>query len=43
MAEQLDKMGVEASGMSPEAFAAFQKAEIDKWRQLIESAGIKAE
>ena len=38
---RLEKMGVTPSGMTPEAFAAFQKAEVEKWGQLIKSAGIK--
>jgi hypothetical protein len=28
---------------TPEAFAAFHKAEVDKWWPFIKSAGIKAE
>lgn len=40
---RLEKMGVTPSGMTPEAFAAFQKSEVEKWGQLIKSAGIKAE
>ncbi|MES2186112.1 MAG: tripartite tricarboxylate transporter substrate binding protein [Pseudomonadota bacterium] len=38
---QLEKMGVIPSAMAPEAFAAFQKAEVEKWGQLIRSAGIQ--
>jgi len=38
---RLEKMGVTPSGMTPEAFAAFQKSEVEKWGQLIKSAGIK--
>lgn len=40
---RLEKMGVTPSGMTPEAFAVYQKAEVEKWGQLIKSAGIKAE
>ena len=40
---RLEQMGVTPSGMTPEAFAAFQKSEVEKWGQLIKSAGIKAE
>ncbi len=40
---RLEKMGVTPSGITPEAFAAFQKAEVAKWGQLIRSAGIKPE
>jgi tripartite-type tricarboxylate transporter receptor subunit TctC len=40
---RLEKMGVTPSGITPEAFAAFQKAEVEKWGQLIRSAGIKPE
>lgn len=40
---RLEKMGVTPSGMAPEAFAAFQKSEVEKWGQLIRAAGIKPE
>ena len=40
---RLEKMGVLPSGITPEAFATFQKSEVEKWGQLIKSAGIKAE
>jgi tripartite-type tricarboxylate transporter receptor subunit TctC len=40
---RLEKMGVQPSGITPEAFATFQKSEVEKWGQLIKSAGIKAE
>ena len=43
MITRLEKMGVIVSGITPEAFAVFQKAEAEKWGQLIKSAGIKAE
>lgn len=43
MISRLEKMGVIVSGITPEAFAVFQKAEAEKWGQLIKSAGIKAE
>lgn len=39
--ERLNTMGVEPSGMPPAEFAAFQKQEITKWRELIEAAGVK--
>lgn len=42
-AARLEKMGVTPSGMTPDAFAAYQKAEVEKWSQLIKSAGIKAQ
>jgi len=32
-----------ADQLTPEAFAAFQKAEIEKWWPIIKAAGIKAE
>ena len=40
---RLEKMGVTPSGMAPDAFAAFQKSEVEKWGQLIRAAGIKPE
>jgi Uncharacterized protein conserved in bacteria len=40
---RLEKMGVTPSGITPEAFAAFQQSEVQKWGSLIKSAGIKAE
>ena len=35
--------GRDAVGHDAEAFAAFQKSEVEKWGQLIKSAGIRAE
>ncbi len=40
---QLEKMGVIPSAITPEEFAAYQKKEVEKWGQLIRSAGIKLE
>lgn len=40
---RLEGMGVVPSGITPEAFAAYQKSEVAKWGQLIKSAGIKAD
>lgn len=40
---RLEAMGVAPSGITPEAFAAYQKSEVAKWGQLIKSAGIKAD
>ncbi|WP_119157261.1 Bug family tripartite tricarboxylate transporter substrate binding protein [Caldimonas tepidiphila] len=37
---QLTALGVEASGAGPAELAAFQKAEVQKWGQLIRSANI---
>jgi len=33
--------GAEAVGGSPSAFAAFLKADYDKWRQVVNEAGIR--
>jgi hypothetical protein len=30
-------------GSTPEEFAAFQRAEIERWRKVIETGGIKPE
>ena len=38
---QLD--GAEAVGISPQEFAAFLKAEMQKWSKVIRDAGIKPE
>ena len=35
--------GSEVIGSTPEAYAAFIKVELDKWTQIIRSAGIKLE
>lgn len=41
--QRLEQMGMTPSGISPDEFAAFQKAEVAKWSALVEVAGIKAE
>jgi tripartite-type tricarboxylate transporter receptor subunit TctC len=40
---RLSTLGVEPSGAGPAELAAFQKAEVAKWAQLIKTAHIKAE
>jgi tripartite-type tricarboxylate transporter receptor subunit TctC len=40
VAQKLNDLGVEASGMSPEAFAQFQEKEIEKWRTLIRASNV---
>lgn len=40
---RLRTLGVEPDGRQSEAFAAFQRAEIAKWGQVIKDAGIQAE
>jgi tripartite-type tricarboxylate transporter receptor subunit TctC len=37
----LENLGAEILGTTPEAYAAFIKAEIDKWGKVIKAAGIK--
>ncbi len=39
--ERLGKLGMEASTMTPEQFAAFQVAEIGKWAKVIKAGNIK--
>ena len=39
--EKLDKDGIEPVGSSPEAFGAYTRAEIKKWRDLVKAANIK--
>jgi tripartite-type tricarboxylate transporter receptor subunit TctC len=39
--EKLLSQGAVLAGTSPEAFAAYLKAEIDKWRNVVVAAGIK--
>jgi tripartite-type tricarboxylate transporter receptor subunit TctC len=41
--ERLAKLGMEPSQMSTDEFAAFQKAEVAKWAQLIKAANVKIE
>lgn len=41
--QKLRAMGVEPEGSGPEAFKAFQQAEIAKWGEVIKKAGIQAE
>ena len=43
MRERLAALGAEPIGNSPEAFAAFIKAEIPKWAKVVKDAGIKVE
>ena len=41
--DRLKSLGMQPSSMSPEQVAAFQKAEVEKWAQVIKAAGIKLE
>ncbi|WP_332775722.1 Bug family tripartite tricarboxylate transporter substrate binding protein [Polaromonas sp.] len=43
MQDRLKGLGMQPSSMSPEQVAAFQRAEVDKWAQVIKAAGIKLE
>ena len=43
ISERMAKLGIEPASMSPEQLAAFQKAEIGKWAQVVKSANIKVE
>jgi tripartite-type tricarboxylate transporter receptor subunit TctC len=43
MQKWLRDQGLEPTGMTPEQFSAFIKADLAKWRQLIPEVGIKAE
>ena len=43
MQKWLRDQGLEPTGMTPEQFSAFIKADLAKWRQLIPEMGIKAE
>jgi tripartite-type tricarboxylate transporter receptor subunit TctC len=41
--ERLSVMGADAVGDTPQHFAAFIKAEIPKWAQVVKAAGLKIE
>ncbi|MGZ5152629.1 MAG: tripartite tricarboxylate transporter substrate-binding protein, partial [Burkholderiales bacterium] len=41
--ERLDSAGFEAIGNTPEQFAAFIRAEIDKWARVVKASGARAE
>ena len=41
--DRLKSFGMQPANMSIEQFAAFQKAEIDKWAQVIKAANVKLE
>ncbi len=43
MQEKMKGFGMEPADMTTAQIAAFQKAEVDKWAQVIKAAGIKAE
>lgn len=43
MQDRLKSLGMQPASMTPEQVAAFQKAEVDKWAQVIKAAGIKLE
>ena len=43
MQERLGKLGMQGADMSTEQIAAFQKAEVAKWAQVIKAANIKLE
>jgi tripartite-type tricarboxylate transporter receptor subunit TctC len=38
--ESLKKQGAEPEGMTPEAFAAYQKSEVEKWGKVVKEAGV---
>jgi tripartite-type tricarboxylate transporter receptor subunit TctC len=40
---RLQDLGFEVVGGTPEAFAAFQQGEIDRWRQVVRTGGITAD
>lgn len=41
--QRLEQIGFTVVANTPDAFGAFQRAEIDRWRRVVESAGIRAE
>jgi tripartite-type tricarboxylate transporter receptor subunit TctC len=41
--DRLKSLGMQPSTMTPDQVAAFQKAEVEKWAQVIKTAGIKLE
>lgn len=41
--DRLKSLGMQPSTMTPEQVSAFQKAEVEKWAQVIKTAGIKLE
>ncbi|MDM0072126.1 tripartite tricarboxylate transporter substrate binding protein [Variovorax sp. J31P207] len=41
--QRLEQLGMTPSGTTPDEFAAFQKAEVQKWSAVVQAAGIKAE
>jgi tripartite-type tricarboxylate transporter receptor subunit TctC len=41
--ERLAIMGADGVGDTPQHFAAFVKAEIPKWAQVVKAAGLKIE
>ena len=43
MQEKLKGFGMEPADLSTAKIAAFQKAEVEKWAQVIKAAGIKAD
>lgn len=43
MQERLKGLGMQPSNFTPDQFAAFQKAEVEKWAQVVRAANIKLE
>jgi len=43
MQDRLKSLGMQPSSRTPDQVAAFQKAEVEKWAQVIKAAGIKLE
>ena len=43
MQDRLKSLGMQPSAMTPEQVSSFQKAEVEKWAQVIKAAGIKLE
>jgi tripartite-type tricarboxylate transporter receptor subunit TctC len=43
MVKRLAEVGAEPGALSGDAFGAFQRTEVDKWRQVVKAAGAKVE
>jgi tripartite-type tricarboxylate transporter receptor subunit TctC len=42
-AQRLDQIGLSVAANAPQDYAAFQRAEIERWRRVVQTAGIRPE